>query len=468
MSNQYLIRQERPQVPPYEAAQMAQGLTEALAQFLWPLLVCLDAVLDKRLVRTFVQTIAVILTYRDRVNGLILCELGGYLASPDKAPAGTKRLSHLLHSVKWSSWLISRFLWQRASRQVEQWAQAGEEALAIWDESVWEKPESEQAEGLCAVRSSKAKRLTHYKKGYYSPPAKPICVPGLQWLAVLVIGRSPKQGPPLLAAQRWWTSRGVHASFKRDEEAKLLLDLAAQWQRQVVHLFDQGYASSLWLKLLIGLKLRFIVRWRKQYHLLDAHGNKRPTWQLTRGKRGGPQRTLWDSRRTRWVQSSVLFQPVHHPDLPEASLTLVVCRSAGRLPWYLLTQEPVTCEEQAWCVVFAYMRSFQIEQTWRYEKSELAFQSPRLWHWQQREKLLLMASLAYAFLLSLLKPFSDPLRCWLVRHYDHRTGWHLRQAKAPLYRLRRALSRLWQQHPPDFAALGRPPVGTQVICIPLG
>ena len=94
---------------------------------------------------------------------------------------------------------------------MEQWSQAGEEALAIWDESVWEKPESEQLEGLCAVRSSKAKRLTHYKKGYYSPPAKPIGVPGLQWLAVLVIGRSAKQGPPLLAAQRWWTSRGVHA-----------------------------------------------------------------------------------------------------------------------------------------------------------------------------------------------------------------------------------------------------------------
>ena len=29
------------------------------------------------------QTIVVILTYRDRVNGLVLSELGGYLQSPD-------------------------------------------------------------------------------------------------------------------------------------------------------------------------------------------------------------------------------------------------------------------------------------------------------------------------------------------------------------------------------------------------
>jgi len=32
-------------------------------------------------------------------------------------------------------------------------------------------------------------------------------------------------GPPRLAAMRWWSSRGVHASFRRDEEGKLLQDL---------------------------------------------------------------------------------------------------------------------------------------------------------------------------------------------------------------------------------------------------
>ena len=73
----YLIRQQAPQVPPYEPASIAQGLTAQLAQFLFPLLVELDAVLDKRLVRTFVQSIAVILTFRDRANGLLLSELGG-------------------------------------------------------------------------------------------------------------------------------------------------------------------------------------------------------------------------------------------------------------------------------------------------------------------------------------------------------------------------------------------------------
>lgn len=152
MQKQYLTCRQAQPVPPYEASRMAQGVGGQLASFLFPLVVELDAVLDKRLVRTFLATIQVIITFRDRANGLLLSELGAYLATPDKAPAGTKRLSNLLHSAKWAGWLIARFLWQRASQQLEAWTQAGEDGLVIWDESVWEKPESQQAEGLCAVR----------------------------------------------------------------------------------------------------------------------------------------------------------------------------------------------------------------------------------------------------------------------------------------------------------------------------
>jgi hypothetical protein len=93
---------------------------------------------------------------------------------------------------------------------------------------------------------------------------------------------------------------------------------------------------------------------------------------------------------------------------------------------------------------------------WRFEKSELGMQSPRLWTWEAHEKLLLIAQLSYAFLLSLLDPGYEPLRLWLVRRYDHRTSRRLRRVRAPLYRLRRALSRLWQQYPPSFEALAPP------------
>jgi hypothetical protein len=128
MSTHYLTWVEQPQVPSYHAADMAQGLYAALARFLAPLLIELDAAIDKRLVRTFLQTVAIILTFRDRVNGLLPSRMGGYLETPDKAPAGTKRLSRLLHCAKWSVELIRQFLWQRASDRLTAWKDAGLDA----------------------------------------------------------------------------------------------------------------------------------------------------------------------------------------------------------------------------------------------------------------------------------------------------------------------------------------------------
>ena len=77
-----------------------------------------------------------------------------------------------------------------------------------------------KAEGLCAVRSTKAARLKRIKPGYFNPPTdRPIFVPGFNWLQILVTGM---QGSPVLAHLCWWTTRGEKASQKREEEGKIL------------------------------------------------------------------------------------------------------------------------------------------------------------------------------------------------------------------------------------------------------
>ena len=360
---------------------------------------------------------------------------------------GTKRLSTLIHHQGWQAEQIEDFLLQRADEQLAQWQAQGQDALLIWDGTVLEKPESLKADGLCAVRSRKALRLTHVKKGYYHPPGKPIFVPGLHGIGWLLAGRSKQQGPPLLAALRWWTSRGPLASYEKDENCKLLRLASQRWADGVTHVFDRGYSGGPWLGALRGFKARFIVRWKTKQHLVDAEGIKQAAWKIARGKRGLAPRTIFDAVRRRNVEGSVLFFPVTHPDYPDWSLTLVIGRRKGGEPWYLLTNEVVNSAEDAWKVVMAYAWRWRIEMAFRNLKSELAIESVRVHDWEVRLKLLGMLTLAYAFLMDLMGTEGKMARDWLMDYACHRSGEHLREVETPFTRLRLALSKLWLAYP---------------------
>jgi hypothetical protein len=426
---------------PRSDRQGAHRLHAQLITFLGPLLRYLDDQIDARLVRTFVATLTAILTFRHRAHGLLLSELGGYILSPDRAPAGTKRLSNLLRSPKWASTLIVQWLWTQASQRVTALTSAGEDALVVWDESVLEKAETLTSDDLCAVRSSKARRLKRIRPGFFNPPGgQPICVPGLEWLGLLVLGRV---GPPTVAAMQWWTRRGRRRSTLRTEEYGLLARCVQAWGRQVIHVWDRGFAGGPWLSAALEANVRFVLRWQKGYQLLDGAGEERKAWQIARGKRSWGYRWLDDPRRGEQRKVGVLALPVTHPEHARPIWLVVARPGNGQEPWYLITADPIRTEAAAWQVVFAYARRWQIELTWRYSKSELAMESPRVWAWERRLRLLLLVTLAYAFLLALLDTALDALRQWLLRQWCHRTGRRLKAVAMPLYRLRAALSRLW-------------------------
>jgi hypothetical protein len=426
--------------------QASERISQLLSTYVQPLLTALDARIDKRLVRTFLKTLQVIIQFRHRHNGLLLSELGGYILSPEHAPAGTKRLSNLLRCPKWAYTLITKFLWDKANGDLEAIEATGDTALVVWDESVLEKAESIAIEGLCAVRSSKARRLKRIKPGYYNPPGgRPIFVPGMHWVTVMVLGL---QALPSIAAMRWWTTRGKFASDKRTEEHQLLQQCAQAWGQRVLHIWDRGFAGGPWLAQASQYGVRFVLRWPKGYKLLDQHGAQRKAWEITRGKRSWDQRQLWDQRRRCYRKTGVYACPVTHPAY-DGQLWLVVSRPGkGRSPWYLLTNEPVPDAAAAWPIILAYARRWQIEMAYRFSKTELAMESPRLWRWDNRLKLLLMVTVIQGFLLSLLAMPHYPLRRWLLRQWCHRTGKRYRLAAIPLYRLRAALRRLWLAYPP--------------------
>jgi hypothetical protein len=426
--------------------QQSVRLEKSCYQFLYGLLGALDSSLDRRLVETFLALVLVVIMHRHRNNGLLLSELGGYLKRADQAPAGTKRISRLLHSPRWSAEMVETYLWTQADARVESLQAEAKQVLVVWDESVIEKSESLHLEGLCAVRSSKARRLKRIKPGYFNPPGgRPICVPGYHWLQVLVMGM---EGPLKLAHLRWWSTRGDQATEKRAVEREILAEVARRWGSEPLHIWDRGFAGNPWLTLAYVYAVSFVMRWPKHYRLVDAEGLERKAWEMTRGKRSWEHRLIWDARRRCQRKVGIIAVPVTDREHGQP-LWLVVARpGAGREPWYLLTNVPVHTPQDAWRIVLAYARRWNVEMSLRFDKCELAFESPRLRKWETQMRLLLIAALAHAFLLSLLA--CEEWVSALLHHWCHRTGkWSLK-VKAPLYRLRSALSRLWLTYPPPL------------------
>jgi len=428
------------------AEEESQFWVEQLERYLTPYSQRLDAYLDRRVVGNLMATVAGIVQTRSE---LTTSELGSVICGPEHAEAGTQRLQRALHHQGWEAEVIAEALWQQAETSRKEMEQRGETPLCIWDSSVLEKPESEKLEGLGAVRSSRVRRLARSRKGVFNRPGVPVSVRGFEWESLLLVGQS---GVPQVVAMRWWgREKGVPGQQRQQQEA-LLSQAACRWGRQVRHVFDRGYGNGPWLWRLWMCQVRFVVRWKKGNKLLDASGQERKAWHIARGKRAwGEAKLLWDTHCRVHRSTRVLALPVRHPEYGGPLWLVVVRQGKGREPWYLLTNEPVERVEQAWDIVLSYVRRWKIEESFRFQKTELQIESLRLKEWEARRKMLLLVTLAYGFLLWVLSPPLWSARAHLLLQWCQRADWRLWTAKVPVYRLRWALSRLWSTHPPRFS-----------------
>jgi hypothetical protein len=449
MSSNYDILQENEQ----DQQKASQELAEMIELFLSPLLIVLDRILDKRLIRTLVQCCVAIIRFRNNKQGLILSELGsymdGYRGLSTSAPAGTKRIGNLIRSIKWSVFHIDEYLMNEADKEVKNLKNLGKRILCIWDGSVIEKPESAKLEGLCPVLSTKAKRLNRSRKGlvFNKPAGKPITVTGMQWTGALIAGM---ERMVKVAMMSWWTTKGDYAVKQRQKEEEMLRSVVRKWGDILIHVFDRGYASGPWLQLLQKLQVKFVIRWKKDHFFRDKNGNEKKLWQIGQGKKYLAHKLIYDIHTGEKIQCDIWWTEVWHPSYTY-KLYLLKVRMKKEVS-YFITNERIASESQAWDVVFIYKRRWQIELSFRYGKCELAMESPRLWNFENRLKLLGIVTLVYAFLLQLLNPLYKALVQSVLRLKCHRTGKRCRDVIAPLYRLRWAMSRLWDDHHP---ALGR-------------
>lgn len=396
------------------------------------------AQIDKRLVHTFMDLFMVILVFRNRAMGLLLSELGGYICGFDHAPAGTKRLSNLLRCKFWDSSLIDDFLFDQARHRIAGLQQAGKRALLLWDDSCIEKPESWFSEGLCSVYSSKGKRLTRKKPGFYRPPSSRICVPGFNWTSVLV---SHLGGVPSVCQMSWWTNRGKFKEQGSNIMYRMLRKIHQQIGQTALHIFDRGYASSQMIEWLLHFKQDFLIRWKKSHLLINQKQQSKKTYLIARSQKARNSRLVWDKERKKCKRICIAWTAVSHPEHSDNQLFLVIIRDKHhhRSPMYLITSITVHTSAQAWEICFSYMHRWNIEQTFRFGKSELAIESPRLWFWENRLKLMAIVSLVLDFLLRMLRNW-DAWARQLIRNWCHRTGNRYRIASIPIYRLRMAIS----------------------------
>lgn len=406
--------------------------------YLKDLLSELDSQIDSRLVKTFFKLFIAVQIYRNRPNGLILSELGAFICSPWKAKAGTKRLSNLLRSKKWDASIIDRFLFSKTEKRIEKLTKNGKRPLFLWDDSRLEHSESWVMEGLCSVFSTKGKRLTKLKRGFYKIFKERICVPGYKWTAVMVstIGEAPS-----VCKMSWWTTRGKFKTLGSNIMYNLLKECQAKFGRLITHVLDRGYAKAEVIDWMIKFEQDFVLRWKKNHNLIHPNGKTKKTHLIARSAKPMQYKLVKDKERNKMKRISISYIKVLHPEFPDNQLFMVVVRDKRNhnSPMYLLTSLPITSVKDAWEVCHIYFHRWNIEQTFRFAKSELAMESPRLWFFENRLKFLAIITLVYDFMISLIRNWNAWVWCF-IQTWCPRTGSRLREVSTPAYRLRIALS----------------------------
>ena len=423
-------------VKPKKVHNASSFLLRKAEQYLDPIERALDAHIDKRLVRTFYNLFISILIFRHTKMGLLLSELGAYICGPAHAPAGTKRISNLLRCKKWTHHLIDDYLFARTKERIAKMHTQHQRPLLLWDDSRIEKPESWFIQGLCSVYSTATQRMMKVKRGFYRPPMGRVCVPGFKWTAVML---SCLGAVPSVCQMSWWTTRGKFKEHGSNVVFRLLKLINKDLGR-ITHVLDRGYATSNMLEWLFDFEQDFIIRWKKNHLLQHVHKGLKKTHLLARSFTGQHSKIVKNKPRGKTKRVTIAWCEVTHPDFPDEELWLVIARDKHNFnsPMYLITSIPVEDKVIAWEIFFSYIHRWEVEQGFRVCKSELGIQSPRLWWWENRLKLLAIVALVYDFLLQLIRNWS----AWVLgflRHWCHRTGNRYRKASIPIYRLRIAI-----------------------------
>ncbi len=188
---------------------------------------------------------------------------------------------------------------------------------------------------------------------------------------------------------------------------------------------------------------KFIIRWKSSHLLIGIDGILKNTYKHSLGKKATSTRWIWDKERKERRKASILYMPVQHPEFDDKQLYLVIVRDKkkGTSPIYFLTDVQIDTNGMAWSILKSYMKRWDVEQVFRFGKTGMGMESPRLWFWENRLKILMMVTLVMAFLLTLIALFRKFSR-QIIDTWCPRTGNRQKNTFLPIYRLRLAITQL--------------------------
>ena len=174
---------------------------------------------------------------------------------------------------------------------------------------------------------------------------------------------------------------------------------------------------------------------------MDIAKNTKNTWRICHGKKGFHSKVIFDKERKQALKIEIIYAPVWHPEHPDKPMFLIVVRHKtikGQQPMYLLTNQQVDTVGMAWEIFYDYMQRWDIEQAFRFNKSEMAIQTIRVLKFENRLKMMALVSIIYQFLLQFWRKWQGTAKL-IIRKWCPRTDKRLEKVRLPLYRLRIAI-----------------------------
>jgi DDE family transposase len=406
-----------------------EELAQRFAVFLAPLLARLRPGMDPRLLRSVREALLAILVHPRPRQTLMLTTFAEQ--SERRSPRlihTVKRFYRLLHHPSFQAQRVRDWL---LARGTQGWGDANDELVLI-DGSELIKPYAKHMEYLSRVPNP-----LHQLGG-------PRTMPGY-WLLAAVRTTLRKGMAQLVDWQLWSTVEPDFGSQNRVER-QFFQRLVARVEQHAVLVMDRGLGRFTLLGQLAALGARFVVRVSIQRDFaVDEEGMihlRLLPYRLPLVY----ERVVFDPFQKQEVLARYGYRRVHRKEI-DADLTLVV-QWLGDLeePWLLLTNDPVHGEADAWRIVQIYWRRMEIEQTFRFLKSEVGLDSFRVREFAAIHRMVALGMVMYAFLVSLWEG-GGPLVSFLC----HLTRWlGLSHEKETVYKLRWGINRLLTCLPPGY------------------